>query len=279
MTWDFSNEKNEGEKEMNQIMSILESLIDNPLFHEVAINIIGTIITYPFMKGFVKKAVNNRKKMRMKQAWEELSMECIKKLFTKDSVSRKEVDYLIQLIAHKNKLNISDLAENREDFEKKLIGEIANKDFIDYSMKGKLLDIIKGNRDDEEDLEAVRIHALYKSICSKYESAEWFENERVFAKENEKSYIRKLTLIFTCFIFIVGLLATNIIQVLYESCGVISFVYLNGIVSVFAILPILGNGIYSYDNLDRQGRRLFYLLILVLFLTIINFIAAASIIL
>ena len=196
-------------------------------------------------------------------------------------------------------MNVSDIHIDDKQFYKKLTQLVLSSNLInDHSKKSIIYDIRqKKIFVSLEGVDECFINNLSEYIeCISYRNnksyKDNFEHERnendsdnrkeSYTKEatedwikfssTEKKEIYKYLILFTGIIFLITFIFTSVIKVLFNFSQNNTIFFVNTIIILVLLLPVLINGILHYDDFDKQNKSIFYLLSVGYALVFINFI-------
>lgn len=264
---------------MFEFLSFLAIFGEEWFLQGIFINASFAVVSIPFTRRIFQNIFKNRKKDKIKKAGNELKIYCLQKLIGEKYIDKNEFENQLFLIANKYELNKEDIYANKNVFIKELMISIIDTNLIDANTKEKIANKIRHDQ--------IFIRAKHKNIIDEKGNTIFVENSTSssdkankcnikFASE-EKKKIFKYTLVATIVIFIFLLSFISIVQVLFRTYGINAVIFMNTIVIMVTIIPILMNGVIHFEKFNKQNRKIFYLLLAILMLNFISFICIVSI--
>lgn len=90
--------------------------------------------------------------------------------------------------------------------------------------------------------------------------------------KNEKKIITKLTLVVTIGISVSLLFIISIGQILYNFYGINAIIFIDTIIIMIIMMPIIINGVIHYEKFNEKSKKYFYLFLVIMLLNVVNFI-------
>ena len=197
-----------------------------------------------------------------------------------------EIKDWASVFATKHGLKSCDLFQDKTEFTKQITHAITKFEMIDDNMKLRLISRArhyylcdKCIEDKDNILQNEEMHLTPKDNYANFEFEDIDYDIDVKFDCEEMRDINKTSLISSLLIFIISLISVNTIHVLYEWSGEISLIFFNTIIAIIAMLPILANGLFHLKKFNMQSKKLFYLLVVVLLLCVVNCMYIVNIIL
>ena len=183
---------------------------DSWLLQGLFINTAYTILSIPITNKIVTKIFKNRKKIKIANAQQELYTEYVKRIFSEDNITEKNLKNLLYVISSKYDLLIGEVYGNDELFLKNITNTILNLNIIDEKRKERLVASIRkkiliddhilntteysfNNNESEESMKN------FNEYIDSYEENIWEINTE------EKRIIKKFTFIASILIFLLSL--------------------------------------------------------------------------
>lgn len=266
---------------MDEFLLWIITIIEESWFLQgIIINTVFSIVSIPFTNKIVQKTFKNRKKNRIKNAYEELKIYCIQQLIEEKYIDKKRLENQMFIITKRYNLSTEDIYDDNNTFHNKLIDSIIDINLIDDSTKEKIISIIRN--------EKLFINSRNKNIANEYiinknsnmilseDNKTSSENNTNFSQEEKKS-IAKYTFIITIIIFLFLVFINSLIQVLFKAYGIYSIIFINTIFIMATKIPILINGVVYYNKFNERNKKIFILFLIILLANLINFICMVSI--
>lgn len=263
---------------MNNFWLIIAEIAGNSWFWQgMIINAAFTLVTMPFTNKIVQKIFRNRKKNRIAYARDELQTFCIQQLLENKNINKDEFENMIYMLAIKYNLDKKDIYNDKIIFLQNLAQSILKIDLLGNNTKEKLSDKIrKDNIFTEPEYETSNNNS---TLSDEMDCTNEFYEENIELDRSEKIDIFKYTGIITSIIFIMLLLYTFLSQVLIVAYGNNSIIFINTIIIILAIIPIIVNGIIYFKKFDEYNKVFLGLFILISILNISNFISIIGVLL
>lgn len=245
----------------------------------IIINTLFSIASIPFTNKIVQKVFRNRKRNRIKNALNEIKVYCLQQIIKDKHINRDNFENQLYIIANRYELDIKDIYNDKNIFDKTLIHSILEVNIIDGTTKEKIANQIRKN---EIFIEPERNNSLDDTAIFSADKENINDNnnfEDISLNKNEKKNILKYTAIITGIFFVFLLIYTFLCQVLIKAYGNNSVIFINTIIIIISIIPILVNGIIHLKSFNEQNKIYFCFLLLISVLNIINFICMIGILL
>lgn len=246
----------------------------------IIINTSFALVSLPFTNKVVQKMFKNRKKNRVRNAFNEIKVYCLQQIIKNKHINKDDFESQLYIIANRYELDIKDIYKDKNIFKQKLIHSILEIDLIDNTTKEKIANKI---RKDKIFAKSERINGLADNATTFSENQEYTDEnnnlEDILLNQDEKKDILKYTVIITGIFFISLLMYTFLCQVLINAYGNNSVIFINTIIIIIATIPILVNGIMHLKKFNEQNKIFFCFLFLILVLNIVNFICIVGILL
>lgn len=262
---------------MDFIYTFFSSLVEDGLLNDISISIFTSIVTLPLTSGFVKNIFKNRKKVKIGQARKEMHSFYITRLLDGEVWNDTEIEEWTCIFASKYGLKSCDLFQDKTEFTKQITNTIAKLEIINNNMKGTLIGKIRNNHSCDKCIEEkdniLKNEEMHLPPKENYENFEFDDLDYEIDVNFERKEMRDIcmtSLISCLLVFIISLISVNTMHVLYEWSGHISLVFFNTIIAIIAMLPILANGLFHLKEFNIQSKKLFYLLVVVLLLCVVN---------
>lgn len=263
---------------MNNFLLLIAELVEESWFWQgIIINTSFALGTMPFTNKIVQKVFRNRKGNRIKNARAELRTYCLQHLIKDKHIDKVDFENEIYMLTIRYKLDKKDIYNDQNTFLKNLTQSILQIDLLDNSTKEKISNKIRKEKIfTESDDKNLRHHS---TVSNEREGTDKYNEENIELDKNEKREVFKYTGVITSIIFIILLMYTFLSQVLIKAYGIYSIVFINTIIIILAIIPILVNAIIHFKKFDEYNKIILSLFILISILNIINFISIARILL
>lgn len=242
------------------------------------INASFALVSMPFTSRTVYKIFRNSKWNRIKNALNELKIYCLQQIIKDKHIDKDDFENQLYMIANRYKLDVKDIY-NKNIFRQTLIHSILETDLIDDITKAQITNII---RKDTIFIGSDNSDNLYDDFTLSEEIDHPNENDNsdnIQLNKDEKNIVHKYTGIITGIIFIILLMYTFLCQILINAYGNNSIIFINTIIIVFTIIPILVYGIIYFTKFNKMNKIFFGFLLLISILNIINFICIVGILL
>lgn len=248
----------------NFLIFILTVLGEDWLIQNLIASMIFALLSYPFSKISIKKKL---KKSRINDAKEELYVEYTKHIIENKSIEKDDFFMMLYIISNRHNLEIQDIY-NESEFNSQIINQIANSKLIADYTKNNLIKKILTNKIYSEVIE--QNSDMEENDLSSKNNIN--TSDRINITEDEERKINKLTLIIMLLIFLFLFLYISFIHLLFNICGMSGIILVNIIFITIIIIPILAKGIFYYDELYDNDKKIFSVSLLILLLNLINFI-------
>lgn len=245
----------------------------------IVVNTSFALVSLPFTNKIVQKFFVNRKRNRIKNAFNEIKIYCLQQIIKDKHINKDDFENQLYMIANRYNLDTKDIYKDDNIFKQTLIHSILGIDFIDNNTKEKIANKIRKDKlfiesEFKNNQDSPKVFSEEQDYTNEYNNL-----DDILLNKSEKKDILKYTAIITGTIFISILIYTFLYQVLVKAYGNNSVIFINTIVIIIASIPILINGIVHLKKFNEQNKIYFCFLLLISILNIINFICIVGILL